>query len=290
MTRYGMLIDLSRCVGCQSCAVGCKVENDEPLGIWWNRILTVGGSEIDQPSGDFPYVQMHYLPLACQHCDNAPCVKVCPVDATYTRQSDGVVLIDYDRCIGCRYCMAACPYGVRTFNWGDPQYSPGIDFSVGHQGDHIDPDPTSGQNRLVYTPSRPRGVVEKCSFCVQRIDQGIMPFCIQVCPVGARVFGDLDDATSEISTAVRNGNAQQLLPELGTDPKVFFIPPYETKDVVPSTSNSPPSELAPSPLIIQQAELEGGYIPNFKPAPGGTVVPPPPPPDIAGQKGSQEGK
>src|SRR5579875_977859 len=282
MTRYGMLVDLSRCVGCQSCAVGCKVENNEPLGIWWNRVLTVGGSEIDQPSGNFPNVLMHYLPLACQHCENAPCVKVCPVGATYKRQSDGDVLIDYDRCIGCRYCMAACPYGVRTFNWGNPQYSPGISFPVGQQGDHLDTDPTSGQNRRVYTPSRPKGVVEKCSFCVQRIDTGTEPFCIQVCPVGARVFGDLDNPSSKISTAIRNGNAQQLLPELGTNPKVFFIPPYQKKDVVPSSSNSPPSELSPSPLIISQAESQGGYIPNFKPAPGGVIVPPPAPPEATG--------
>jgi dimethyl sulfoxide reductase iron-sulfur subunit len=289
MTRYGMLIDLSRCVGCQSCAVGCKVENNEPLGIWWNRILTVGGNEIDQPTGTFPDLEMHYLPLACQHCENAPCVKVCPVVATYKRQSDGVVLIDYDRCIGCRYCMAACPYGVRTFNWGTPQYSPGIDFAVGQQGDHFDPDPTSGQNRKVFTSSRPRGVVEKCSFCVQRIDQGIEPFCIQVCPVGARVFGDLDNSASKISLAILNGNAQQLLPELGTNPKVFFVAPYQKKDLVPSTSNSSPSELSSSALIIEQAEAEGGYVPGFKPALGGLIVPPPAPP-VVSQGNSKEEK
>lgn len=290
MTKYGMLIDLSRCVGCQSCAVGCKVENNEPLGIWWNRVLTVGGNEIDQPSGSFPDVEMHYLPLACQHCENAPCVKVCPVGATYKRQSDGVILVDYDRRIGCRYCMAACPYGVRAFNWGNPQYSPGIDFPVGQQGNHMDPDPASGKNRLVYTPSRPRGVVEKCSFCVQRIDQGIEPFCIQVCPVGARVFGDLDDPSSKVSTAIRNGNAVQLLPELGTNPKVYFIPPYQKKDVVPSSTDSSPSELSSSPLIIEQAEEEGGYIPDFSPPAGGIIIPPPLPPDLTGQGDSQEGK
>ncbi|MDG6994865.1 MAG: 4Fe-4S dicluster domain-containing protein [Nitrososphaerota archaeon] len=273
MTRYGMVIDLSRCVGCDTCAVGCKVENNEPIGIWWNRVLTVGGNYIDQPTGDFPNVQMHYLPLACQHCENAPCVKVCPVAATYKRESDGLVLVDYNRCIGCRYCMAACPYGVRTFNWGTPQHMP--NFATGYQADHYDP--TSSSRRLVYTSERPRGVVEKCSFCVQRVDNGVEPFCVQVCPQGARIFGDLDDSSSKISQVIRNGNAQQLLPELGTNPQVYFVPPYTKKNLVPSSSNESPSELSPGALIMEQAEEVGGYVPGFKPARGGVIVPPPVP-------------
>ena len=117
--HWGMVVDQERCIGCWSCAVICKSENDVPLGMWWNRILTEGEA-LDQPrSRAAARLEMHWLPLACQHCENAPCVKVCPVQATYHRD-DGLVMQDNDRCIGCRYCMIACPYGVRNFNWGAP--------------------------------------------------------------------------------------------------------------------------------------------------------------------------
>lgn len=239
---------------------------------------------MDTASGTFPNVARNYLPLACQHCENAPCVKVCPVGATYKRQSDGVVLIDYERCIGCRYCMAACPYGVRTFNWGNPEYASGIDFPLGHQGKHIDPDPTSGPNRLVYTPSRPKGVVEKCSFCVQRIDQSKQPFCVECCPQRARVFGDLDDPTSQISQSIAGTGATQLLPELGTSPKVYFAPPRRYQQIInapflPLNSQgvNQSSAIAPDSLVTEQAEEVGGYIPGFEPPADGVIVSPPPP-------------
>ncbi|HZO62239.1 MAG TPA: 4Fe-4S dicluster domain-containing protein [Gaiellaceae bacterium] len=236
--RWAMVIDQNRCVGTWTCAVGCKEINNEPLGFFWNRILTAApgettgesspalappaSDEIDVPHGTFPNVEMAYLPVACQHCTHAPCVKVCPVGATF-RRDDGTVLVDYERCIGCRYCMAACPYGIRIFNWGDAEQP--VDFTVGYSKDYR----TDG--RLVYTPNRPRGVVEKCTLCVERIDDGEVPFCVQVCPTGARIFGDLDDPESEVEQLVAEEGTTQLLGDLGTDPRIFYRPVEHEENV-----------------------------------------------------------
>ncbi len=273
--RYGMVVDLGRCIGCWTCAVGCKSENDVPMGMWWNRVLTVGGTSTDSASGEYPNLSLGFLPISCQHCDNAPCIKVCPVGATYKRESDGAVLIDYDRCIGCRYCMAACPYGVRVFNWGDPSQIPS-DFPLGHQGIHYDPDPASGPNRAVYVPQRPKGVVEKCSFCVQRIDAGEVPMCVEVCPSRARIFGDLNDPTSDVSKMIKSSGAVNLLPELGTQPKVYYVPPKSTFDPSIVRNGDYSLEAAGSQVSVQ-AEQVGGYISGWTPPPGGLVVPPPAP-------------
>jgi molybdopterin-containing oxidoreductase family iron-sulfur binding subunit len=221
-----MVIDQNRCIGCWTCAVGCKVINNEPAGVWWNRVLTTTPNEeanlappasnsIDVPHGTFPDVGLAYLPLACQHCDNPPCVKVCPVDATYQRD-DGTVVVDFERCIGCRYCMAACPYGVRVFNWRTGVHQP--PFTVGYGQDY------RSDGRLVFTPDRPVGVVEKCTMCVELIDNDQQPFCVDVCPTGARVFGDLSDPNSDASKLVNQQGAMQLLEDLGTDPNVFYVP------------------------------------------------------------------
>ena len=202
MAKLGMVIDLKRCMGCQTCALGCKMQNNVPMGTLWNRILTDGGEDVDSARGEFPNQQKSWMPLACLHCENAPCVKVCPVGATY-RDNDGRVLINYDRCIGCRYCMAACPYNARVFNWQDPVREPGFSY-----GD---------------VPARPKGVVEKCTLCVERTSKGKEPVCVEVCPAKARIFGDLNDPNSEVSKAIHERGGQQLLAEKGTKPQVYYL-------------------------------------------------------------------
>jgi len=204
--RYGMAIDIERCVGCHACSVACKVENNLPDRIWWNRVLTVGGETMDTPHGKFPDLRMQFLPVNCQHCENPACVKACPVGATYKREEDGIVVQDNDKCIGCRYCMVACPYsGVRQFNWKKPEYA--IDTEMG--ASNIKP--------------HQMNVVGKCTFCSHRLLQGDKPACIDACPSLARFFGDLDDPDSEVSIAIKGRNYFQLQEGKGTKPSIFYL-------------------------------------------------------------------
>jgi dimethyl sulfoxide reductase iron-sulfur subunit len=203
--RLGMVIDLNRCIGCWTCSVACKEENNVPIGLYWLRILTIGGDKIDEPSGTFPNLSLAYQATNCFHCDNPPCVKACPVQATYKRK-DGIVAVDYGRCIGCRYCMVACPYNNRVFNWRKPVQEPAPAVAV-----------------VGELAARPRGVVEKCTFCMHRVPKGYLPRCIIACPTGARSFGDLEDPASAVATMVRERPTYVVFPEKGTRPSVHYV-------------------------------------------------------------------
>jgi Fe-S-cluster-containing dehydrogenase component len=210
--RWGMVIDLDRCIGCEYCLRACTAVNDVHSAEPWNTVR----QEVSAAGRRF------YFSRPCLHCQHAPCVEVCPVRATYVRP-DGLVVMDYDRCIGCRYCEVACPYDARRFNWeARSDVNPYV--------------PTWGEPEV---ERRPRGVVEKCTFCIQRIDSGLAkglmpgedyeatPACVNVCPVGARVFGDLKDPTSRIAQVIAASPTFRLRQELGTEPSVYYIPPAE---------------------------------------------------------------
>ena len=204
--HYGMVIDTKRCVGCNACTVACKMANNVPQDIFWTRALTDGGDMMDTPAGEFPDISMRYITVSCQHCENPACAKVCPVGATYKDPEAGVVRQDYDKCIGCRMCMSACPYtGVRSFNWEEPRYP--MDFALG------DAD----------APKHQKHVVEKCIFCYQRLARGETPACMDLCPARARHFGDLDDPNSEVSQLIKERSYEQLLPSEGTKPSVYYL-------------------------------------------------------------------
>ena len=206
MTKLAIAIDLHRCIGCNTCSIACKMQNNVPDGMLWNRVLTEGVEMFDDAVGVYPNLSRTYLPVACQHCENPACMKVCPTGATY-KDEQGRVEIDYDRCIGCRMCMAACPFNARVFNWEDPQRDG--DFNWGD----------------ARVPVRTRGVMEKCTLCKERTDAGEEPMCVVCCPTHARVFGDLDDPNSELAQlrATKGKNVHILLEEKGTKPQVFYF-------------------------------------------------------------------
>jgi molybdopterin-containing oxidoreductase family iron-sulfur binding subunit len=221
MARWGMVIDLDRCTGCQACVIACKAENNVPaVGakeavrgrvISWMQVLTE--VEDHAQSGE----KMRFVPRPCLQCDDPPCTKVCPVYATY-RNPEGIVAQIYARCIGCRFCMAACPYNAKYFNWYRYQKE------------------SPGQNPDVSV--RPKGVVEKCTFCHHRLQKArdralaerrelapgdYVPACAEVCPARAITFGDLNDPSSEVSRLAHSPRAFRLLEELGTKPKVIYL-------------------------------------------------------------------
>ena len=204
MTKLAIAVNVDRCVGCHTCSISCKMSNNVPDGMLWNRVLTENSEVIDGAVGVYPALSRDYLPLACQHCENPACQKVCPTGATY-KDDKGRVEIDYDKCIGCRMCMAACPYNARVFNWTEPVRSAGASYGEAD------------------VPVRPKGVMEKCTLCHERTDRGDAPMCVACCPASARVYGDLDDPNSDISKIAREKNVRILLEEMGTSPQVFYF-------------------------------------------------------------------
>jgi Fe-S-cluster-containing dehydrogenase component len=211
--RWAMAIDLKKCRkddGCNDCIVACdKAHNipqfdnkkDEIKWIWKEHFEN---AFVDQENEFIEDTVKHSnLPLLCNHCDNPPCVRVCPTQATWKREKDGIVMMDWHRCIGCRYCMAACPYGSRSFNWRNPR--PFID--------KINPD----------FPTRMRGVVEKCTFCEQRLSEGLMPACVVACKEKAMIFGDLEDPESDIRKLLQERFSIRRKPALGTQPEIYYL-------------------------------------------------------------------
>lgn len=217
--KFGYGLDLSRCIGCRRCVYGCVAENNQSRDpqVHWIRVVRLNkekGVDLDHAEhyynpAEVPEPGHFYMPVQCQQCEKAPCTKVCPVQATWT-ENDGIVVVDYNWCIGCRYCMAACPYGARHFNWKKTSVPKA----------ELNPDTHYLGNR-----PRPVGVVEKCTFCVQRTREqpGRYPACAEACPVGARKFGNLLDPKSEIRYLIENKRVFILKEDLNTQPKFFYF-------------------------------------------------------------------
>jgi len=213
--KFGYALNLSMCIGCRKCAEACHQENnhDRPSNESYIRVLEMENGSMNMERGNANYHHAvpapgkFYMPVQCQHCDNPPCVSVCPVEATW-KEDDGIVVVDYNWCIGCRYCQAACPYHARRFNWRKPEIP----------ADEINPDQSYLSNRI-----RPQGVMEKCTFCLHRTRDGRLPACLEACPTGARVFGNLLDPNSDIRWVLANKRVFVLKEELGTRPSFFYF-------------------------------------------------------------------
>ncbi len=210
MTRYAMIADLRRCVGCQTCTAACKEANATPPGVQWRRVL-------DIEVGEYPAVRRVFIPTGCQHCDQPPCMEVCPTRATGKR-ADGIVTIDYELCIGCSYCALACPYDAR-FKVDTVEFAYGVALD-------------SEQARI---DEKRVGVATKCTFCADRLDAGLAtgkvpgvdpeatPVCVNSCIAGALHFGDLDDPESPVSLLLASNEWFRMHEELGTGPNIYYL-------------------------------------------------------------------
>jgi len=197
-----MVIDLKRCIGCYACQLSCKAEHGTPPGVFYARLLK-------QEEGQYPSVRQLFLPVLCNHCEEAPCVDACPTGASFKWEEDGIVDIDADKCVGCRACMMACPYSNRYYN-DSPQH-------------YYEQGPTAYER--ARTAQHQTEVVMKCNFCRDRVRAGKQPACVANCPTVARIFGDLDDPTSEVSRLIKERGGFPLHPEAGTQPSVYYLPP-----------------------------------------------------------------
>lgn len=212
VTRWAMIIDLVKCAqqeGCTDCVQACHEAHNVPVfpehahrieWIWKSSFESAFHSERNEYQAEG--LKELPVPLLCNHCENPPCVRVCPTKATWKRE-DGLVMMDWHRCIGCRYCMAACPYGSRSFNWTDPR-------------------PVLSRQNPDF-PTRTKGVVEKCTFCDGRLAKGELPACVMACPQKAMTFGNLGAANSPVRQLLRSRFTIRRKPELGTKPVVFYL-------------------------------------------------------------------
>ena len=211
MTRYALAIDLDRCTACQACVVACKMENNVPVSTpetFRNRKMTLRSRVVPLTrEGQYPNASVGIYPVLCNQCDNPACVAACPTAATYKRQ-DGIVLIDWDKCIGCKYCMAACPYNARSYV---EEEQPAREYQ--------NPDLAA----FYKASAPPKGKVDKCTFCAHLVDKGQQPACVTACPAEARVFGDLNDPQSAVSQLLASRRNTVMRPEFKTKPMVHYL-------------------------------------------------------------------
>ncbi len=209
--KWSMVIDLARCIGCSACTVACKAENHLPPGVVYRPVM-------EEELGEYPNVRRRFTPRPCMQCDDPPCVPVCPVSATYKRP-DGIVEIDYNRCIGCRYCIAACPYNAHTSASSEIYTSD----TPEKQAYETAPSPEYGRSWKRTGQKSPIGNVRKCQFCIHRLEAGMLPACTTTCVGLATFFGDKNDPESLVSELIASPRASRLKEELGTDPKVYYL-------------------------------------------------------------------
>jgi len=223
--KWVMIIDQRKCVGCHACTVGCVAENKLPPGVVYRPVTTEEG-------GEFPNVTLKFTPRPCMQCEQPPCVPVCPVNATW-RRPDGITIVDYDACIGCRYCLTACPYGARTSDFGE-HYTSGtavgaatgpdapVAGTVAHRWEHL-PNHELGKSWDRSHHASPTGNARKCHFCLHRLEVGELPMCATTCIGRATYFGDANNPRSLVSELLQQHHTYTLLPHKGTKPRVFYI-------------------------------------------------------------------